>query len=362
MWVILRLLVATVVGVARFFWRWGAKGELRHHGDLEWQYVESKHKNRVVATAFGVTFRHPVRFRLSSEGRLDRLFKAVGFTHEVQTGDPAFDGRLYIACDHPALAPVLQEDAGARAAILELFTATTKAIRTDGEMLWVTRTGNHPPTDKELAQLARLREALQAVPAESLHVLRDGFFWRALLVESIAWSVALYGTPGLIEIATRRHPQYFEWEPVISTGLGAAVGVFVLLFGLSWWLLRGSSRAHRVLTESLILLLLGVPLSSIQAVSDVNIALDRSPAEMVEAGVESKHTRITRGRRGRRQTHYHLVLQPPAHAPTRVPRDIEVASAIYHRATPGGRLEIEFRSGALGIPWVGRVEPRRAQH
>jgi hypothetical protein len=223
----------------------------------------------------------------------------------------------------------------------------------------VHRSGDTPPDDTELSELIAIRDALNTVPPEHFQTLRDPFFWKALLVESIAWSLAIYGAPTIIEIATRSHPQYFDWMPVIKMGLLLAIVVFALLFGLAWWLLRGSSRAHRVLTESLFVLLIGVPLSSIQMLSDANIALDRSAPTIVEQRVADKYTRITRGRRGRTRTHYHLRLSGGSRAAVYVPGDIEVSGAIYQRTGVGGRINIVVRAGAARIPWVEDVRPVR---
>lgn len=306
MWVILRLLTAALVGAAKYFRRHASFAERRIRGDIPWVFTQSKHKGRIVGTRFGVPFEHPVFFQLSREGGLDAWFKRIGFTHEVQTGDPEFDELVYVSCDHPALAPVLQADGEVRAAIQRLVGHTaTKRMHADGAHLWVDRGGDAMPDDAAIRDLDTVRSALAAIPAEHLQVLRDPFFWRALLVESIVWGAVFYGAPAVLEMTVRGHPQYFAWSPVIVTGLGASVGIFALLLGLAWWLLRGSSRTHRVITESAILLAIGVPLSSIQMVSDVNIALDRSVPEIISPEVREKYTRITRSRKGRTRTHYH---------------------------------------------------------
>lgn len=98
-----------------------------------------------------------------------------------------------MTCDHPAIHPVLQEDQNARTASLRLFEREAEEISSDGAHLWVYRDGDAMPDEHEVAQLEKLRAALAAVPAANLDLLHDRFFWRALLVESIAWSLAIYG-------------------------------------------------------------------------------------------------------------------------------------------------------------------------
>ncbi|HUR58914.1 MAG TPA: hypothetical protein VM029_14470 [Opitutaceae bacterium] len=358
MWVVLRLVTALVVGLLKFFWRGAGGGETKRSAEIEWRLKQGKHKGRVVSTTFGVPFTHPVFFRLTKEDFWDRYFKKIGFTREVQTGDASFDEAIYVSCDHPAMAPVLQADADMRAAIDGLFSKGAQRIFADGKVLWAHFPRDVFPGETELGRLATIRDALNAVPPEHLQTLRDPFFWKALLVESVVWSIVIYGAPALVEIATRSHPQYFEWGPVIKTGLLAAVGIFAFLFGLSWWLLRGSSRAH-VLTESFVALLIGVPLSSIQMLSDSNIALDRSAPVVVEQMVADKYTRVTVSSKGRRRTHYHLRFSGAVTDPFRIPADIEVAVSVYQRASKGHPLFIQMRQGAAGIPWVEDMRPAR---
>jgi len=99
-----------------------------------------------------------------------------GFAREFQTGAEAFDRKVSMTCDHPAIHPVLQEDQNARAAILRLFEREAEEISSDGAHLWVYRDGDAMPDEHEVAQLEKLRAALAAVPAANLDLLHDRFF------------------------------------------------------------------------------------------------------------------------------------------------------------------------------------------
>jgi hypothetical protein len=299
-----------------------------------------------------------VTFHLSRENRLDRFFKAVGFSREIQSGDPEFDRRIYVSCDHPALGPVLEANPEVRAAIVALFHEGAKWLRADGEHLWAERRGDELPGSATLGRLTIVRDALQQVPAEHLNALRDPFFWRVLLVESVAWSIAIYAAPSIIELATRSNPQYLNLAPVFKWGFVLGLAGFGFLFAFARLLLRGSSRAHRVLTESGILLFFGVPLSSLQVVSDVNIAFDREPSFVAVHTVESKYTRVTRSKRGTR-THYHLRFLPSGPEVFPVPANVEVDWRVYNGVGPNGKVAFEMRPGALKIPWVQDIQPLR---
>lgn len=359
MWVLLRLLAALIAGLLKFLWRRTTAGDPKQTGAIAWWLYQQKHKGRTVATRFGVRLASPIFFRLTREGGFDRFFKRIGFTTEIQTGDEAFDRGVYVSCDHPALAPVLQADASARAAVLVLFSKGVRTIVTDGEYLWADRQGDTPPDEATLAELARLQTALLQVPAEHLRMLRDRFFWRALVVESVAWGVAFYGVPAIFQMATREEPLYFDWTPVIVAGLAAGVVGFSLLFALSWRVLRGSSRSHRVLTESAVLLALGVPFSAVELVSDANIILDRSEPMIVERTVERTYTTTSRRRRGRTRTHYHVQFAPAPADPHGIPRSVQVRASLHRLAAPGVPVEFVLREGALGFTWVETLRLKR---
>jgi hypothetical protein len=125
---------------------------------------------------------------------------------------------------------------------------------------------------------------------------------------------------------------------------------------LAWWLLRGSSRAHRVFLESLLALGIGVPPSSLVVASDLNIALDRSTPTVVTTTVRSKFVTVTRGKGGPRN-HFHFALGAREPATISVPTQMEVSSPTYGSVAEGGRVAIVMRNGALGVPWVQEIRP-----
>jgi len=359
MWIVLRLLTAVIVGIMRYYWRRTGVDHRKQTGGLAWVLTQTRNKHRIVSTSFGVPFAHPVFFRLSPERGWDRFFKHVGFAHELQTGDAVFDDAIYVACDHPALAPVLQEAADARAAVLALFRGGAQCIYSDGANLWVRRHGGAEPNPADLAQLATVRDALQAVPAADLQTLRDRYFWRALAVGAVAWSLAFYGVPAIFEMLARTEPLYFNWTPVVTLGLGAALGALALLVGLTWLLLRNSSRTHRIFVESALVLLFGVPFSSIVLVSDANISLDRSAPVVHRATVRETYTTITHGKGGSVHIHYYVRLDPGKDPANPLPTALEVTRSVYSDAHQGRPLAVTMRAGALGFPWVQeiRAEP-----
>jgi hypothetical protein len=359
MWVFLRLLTAAIVGVVRFQRRQTGVDGYRSTGEIRWVYRQQKNKHRVVSTSFGLAIEHPVFLRLSHEGVIDRFFKAMGLAREFQTGAQTFDDRVYVTCDHPAIETLLQEDDDVRHGILDLLQRDVGYLYTDGAYVWARRRGDAMPNEAELVQLEKIRAGLASIPAESFRVLRDPFLWRALVVESIAWSLACYGFPVFLEMLSRPEPLYFDWGPLVRIGLWVALGIFITLTTLSWLLLRGSSRAHRVFVGSFLLLTIGVPLSSVEMVSDANIALDQSEAIVMRVTVEGKYTTVTRGRRGRKRTKYYLNIRPPSDAPVPLPQHVQVPSTTYRQVGEHSEVTITLHRGRFNFPWVKSILPAR---
>lgn len=356
MWVLLRLLTAAAAGLLKFLRRRKGGGQRKRTGEIDWAVKQVLSNGRAIATTFGVALPQPLALQFAHEGGIDRFFKRLGFSEEAQTGDAEFDARVYIACDHPAVAALLRDHAEVRAAILALLTReSTKRLYTDGAHLWVERSGGAMPDEATLQRLAQLRDALQAVPAERLTVLRDPFLHRALLIEAIGWALAWYGLPVLLESGLRPHPLYFDWSPVIWRGLGLAVALWIILFALARLLLRGSSRAHRVLTGSAFILVLGVPPSAIQMVSDANTRLDRSAPTVLRPVILQRQLHADGDGRGGQVFRYTLRLEPLADAPVPLPAELKVTPDLYDAVRDGRRLAITLRHGALGVPWVENI-------
>lgn len=357
MWIILRLCFAAAIGLLRFNSRQVRPEETRRTDGLDWVLRRVRNKQRVISTSFGMPFAHPLYLRFSREGWFDRMAKSAGFAHEIQTDDTAFDRATYIACDHPALGQVLRHDAEARQAITALFAAGATGIDADGNHLWVRRKGDTPPEADQLRQLGRLQSALAVVPAHTWAAQRDPFFWRAFIISCVAWSLAFYGLPAFFELKFAQIPLYFDYLAVIQAGLVTAGVILALALTAVWYLVRGSSRAHRIFTESALVFGLGIPFSSIAIFSDLNTTLDLAPAEVLSLSVQQAYT-STHTRKGRQYTKYHLQLSAPANGRIPAPGAIEVPADLYVAARAQGGVVLTLRRGALGLPWIESLRAR----
>lgn len=356
MWVMLRVLTLVVVYLWKFLWR---RQGIDEYEQFEGETAAKKvvrNKGSFVRAFHGLVYDGPLAFQFSRERCWDAFFKGLGLAVEQQTDDPRFDAAIYITCDQPALGEMLRGRDSARAALLTLFNSGVKRVFADGAYVWAEVTEERHDARAIRQSLAKLRKGLRTIDPSNQRSRRDGFFWRAVAIEALAWSLACYGIPGFLEWAWSRATLYPDAVPLFKFGLLCSLGVFALLFSLIVALLRGSSRGHRIIIESLLLLAIGVPLSTVQAVSDINIQLDPGPPQRVVSHVRHKQIEVRKGRRSQ-STHYILSLQAEGGRGGAAFNRIEVESSVYHAAQVGSPVTVVIRPGRFGIPWIEAVRP-----
>jgi hypothetical protein len=217
-------------------------------------------------------------------------------------------------------------------------------------------------SDEDLAELLAICGALKRGEPTGYRWFADPFLGKAIVVEALIWTVALYGAPAQVEQLYRSYvlgeeQRHLDLWALLRPGLMLAAGGFVGLMGLVILFLRGSSRGHRIMLESALVLGLGLPLSGIQVVSDYNLGQDSSaPRQDVYRVVEAWDTRGHGVNRSQLRTQYYLILTPLSDGAPRVRPYLQVSAANYYRAPKGTVLKITSRAGRLRIPWLVRLE------
>jgi hypothetical protein len=120
-------------------------------------------------------------------------------------------------------------------------------------------------------------------------------------------------------------------------------------------LMHNSSRGHRIVVESAVVLLLALPITGMQIASDANRALDRSDSVYAAGRIAGLETRRHRRRSGSYNT-FHVFLAPTTErAAIDLPREIVVPVDVFERAGTGKTLEAELGRGWLGRPWYRAI-------
>lgn len=352
MWIVIRLALAAIGFVIRQLSRGRLpKTPLTYDGT---PYFEKIHKNKHRITGFtiGMARKSPSWVRLHAESRTDRFFKRLGVANEIQTGDSAFDERVYVTCDHPFVGTVLCETPDLRRAIVAALDAGYKRISFDGAALRMERSSSTSPSLEDLRLMKTLWETSWRLEDELPSRFADPFLWKALVVEGVIWSILGFAIGAAIQMVVHKEDFHVWQREVWKLGVFVAVAGFAFLIALVVLWMRGSSRGHRVIVESAIVLLIGMPTASVQVVGDTNRALDDSPAIVLERTLEQCEVREHRGKRGRRWYSYHLwIIQEAEQTGPKLPHEIETTRVMCNAASAGATVEIQLGRGRWGIPW-----------
>jgi hypothetical protein len=341
------------------FWRRRrpSKAEGAHKGA---PYYLRKHTDKkgkeIIAVTIGMPMETPNWIRMHRESRADRFFKRMGIASEMATGDPEFDKQVYVTSDHPAVVTLLTGSAELRAAVMRsLAMVGATCVRYDGSAIWIMEIPGSAVIPLHLDILAELREASSPLSQASNHWYADRFLWKALLIEGLIWAIFGYATGACIEAVGDQTDRHLWTDPLVWTGLLRALLAFIgILASIALWM-RGSSRGHRILVESAVVLAFGLPVTGIQAVADSNRVLDDSPAQTVNLEIDRCEARES-GSRGRTKTYYALVFTSPDRPPGQVvPSEIRVTKRLCDALRRGNVLEIKIGAGRWGFPWYRQI-------
>ncbi len=354
MWILVRVAFALAGFAARWFGVLGRPKGIPHEVGGRTVLRAKRDNLRGGHNHFvGVELKAPIWFRLSRENKYDRWFKRVGLSAEVETGDADFDKFVYLACDHPGFESLLKRSAEARALISELLWAGVTRIDYRGDVVWCSM--KREPSAHEQSLVARLGEVLAPLRDDASSRFSDPFLLKALVVESAVWSMATYAAASFL--VTLSLPEiYLTDASYLLPGLGLAVGLFVLLVGGVWFFLSGSSRGHRLIVESAVVLICALPIAGIQIFDDLNRGLDSSEVKVRTNRSECQRlvSTSTGRRRGPRTTITHWLHVSGSAEGITLPSPVRFPGDCAH-APRGALATFTLGRGALGSPWYRSI-------
>lgn len=317
-----------------------------------------KHNKQIKGTVLVVELECSAIFKLSHETSWDRYFKAIGLSKEIQTGDDAFDDLIYIACDSGAFSHELRHDETTRKKILHLMRNGATAILGDGKLLVIEFPGDVSGHSDKIKAAIELARSLSDLDRNFQSSNKDHFVLKAIAAECLIIALATYAFTSFLEwriYTDAEHTIYLDGMSVVSRGLGVGVVLTILFFGLIVFLLKGSSRGHRIIAESALFLGLSLPIGGIALLSDLNTELDKGKPTVVERGIYRKYITSYRYKR-RTYYHYHVVFDAPAGDDSiQLPGEITVSKEIYDQISPKKAIGLEIMPGRLGLAWFREI-------
>jgi len=360
MWILFKLSIALV----GFVIRWSRISFRKPHGTIDgspyFQVVVKTKSGTVTDTMIGVPFSFPALFSFHIEDGQDAFWKKLGLSHEFQTGDQEFDGKIYIASDNSGLHQILEDVPEVRKSIVEVLGEKGPfekkcRLRFDGSRLWYQTPSQIADVEGTVRNLIRLKTQLLSARDRVTAFWKDRFFLRCLAVESTIWALAAYSWGSFIDLTWHSEDQHLRVTRLILYSGFTAAAMIAILLGAVTTLIRGSSRAHRVILESKFLLVFSVPLAAFSGFSDLNRSLDTGPSIVEKLQVQQVEERRHRRRRGGVYHTYHVYLVPQNGNDSEAVRDgrwIQITIDRYRAAVSGKQAVMEIGPGRLGVPWI----------
>ena len=353
MWFLLRIMFAGLIAVLRYRWinqsiddseSWRNDIYYRRGdrpGDIHW----------------GLGFDRPLIFELLLERRSDRWLKSIGLLVEQQTGDRAFDDRVYIRGDQPILGQFLSSDPATRAEITTLLDLGVKRIYCDGVRLWVKDYSPLASKHEVFLALRTLRSRLLTIHPEAILRIPNPITWRIATVEAFVWGLAVYAATGLVELI-RAGEFSHEITRLMPYAFGACLLAVVSSAGFIGVLVRRSSFAKTVIWEACLVLVLAVPIASVALVLDANSFLDRAPRNSSHYQIVERSARhYYRFGRGSYVpvVDYLVRVSPQKTGDPAINRWLIVPRETHDDKSAA--LLVVWGVGALGLPWIESSRP-----
>lgn len=278
MWIILKFF-GILIGWNKWLWirrkkQLGAATYIEKAGEIA-GYVFIR-RNR---TILKMELNYELAFKFSPETILDRLFKSLGISTEIQVGDPGFDKKVYLGTNSKDLIKAIAENAELKDSLLTIFKDLALKIEADSRFIEVSYYGERRDLTKSIKALARIVEWINKVPTKKISQLRDPFFLKILAAEFWISGVAIYGIISFIEYHFSARV-IIDLAPLIGWAFIALAFAFLGAVPLFIFTLRGSARSHQILIENMSYLFVGFPLAAFFLMADLNRSLDENEKEV----------------------------------------------------------------------------------
>lgn len=365
MWIILKLTLSFFALLFRF---WGRFSDLVDKESKNFNGVnyflkfdtEEKNKTQVItATYFGFEVDSKVIFDITEESRWDIFFKTIGFSEEFQTGDQLFDKHFYISSDNAAVKRFLRSEEIIRAEIMNLFTEGCVKIYSSRSIIWFKFSGNKSRKEEVISLCNNLQEKFSEALKRLKHLKSDPFEFKTLLIEGIIYSLAIYSITGFSEFYFYEGDVHLTPFQVVRMGIFVGVLAALFLLLLIYLFMKGSSRSHRIIIESAMVLGISLPAGGFIVVSDINKNLDKSEAHIVQAKVENVYMTEHRSRKSRTTYTYHMNISTQNEpVGIHIPTTIKISEDLYSQLSAGRVIIMRVKEGYLHYPWIEDISPQ----
>jgi hypothetical protein len=290
----------------------------------------------------------PAPLTLRLETRVDRAGKSLRINRETQTGDAAFDERVYLESDAPDAAVLAAlVDPGLRANVVKSLELGAASVALDREGNLVVSRPLRQASLLALEQLTPLIDALGAA-AEAIPPLVA-----TRPARTLAGRLTIVAVVSAIVSLVLFFLVDWLWEPLgpdLYTTC-AVIGFFLWFVALPIlvFVLRGRSDSLRLLATSVIALAFALPIGATDLAIVVNGLFDRSTPIDHE-------TRVTQMRKtSGKSTAYYITFD--SWHPGEKTIETSVGSSLYYKLASGSTITVTTADGALRWERLIRITP-----
>lgn len=285
---------------------------------------------------------------IHKENLLDKLFKLTGISCEFQCNDKEFDQEYYIDSEDYKFCRMLFASEKARDIIKKIFTLNIKYLSTDDNMLWVNCKSNHKPSEEKIetivSNLYFLLEIIEQLDcsANNANLAKK---WRSIIKVSWRFYLTAIGIDIYIIffgnlIAEELFKHSLEYS--LPTALLASLIVIKTFFR--------SSKSHKAIKYSLLILLPSIAIFIYDAMYVLNIALDSSRETVYTVQVIDKESH-----RGRKYGRSYQIRTTPFLS-EHDQYTLQDSRELYHCLNIGDEVRLIVKDGYLGFRWIKSEE------
>lgn len=313
--------------------------------------LEGKRKALPLQMTLSVEFPTEAAFTVTREGAMERLFKRLRISEEIQTGDPDFDRACYLATPRPRFTEAYFRSAEKRRSVMGLMAQGFREVRLkDSRLTAVLRVrelaGNPAPAlvADALDCLGRLLTEIPTGIQEAIQPAGAGVRQKQAVIFGGIGTVMLAGMVATI------WADAFCWPlsplRLFGDSLKFSLGPMILFMALAVWALKGRATSHWEIVAAVSLALIGFPLAGFGLGAAANGELDTAPIQTHSVRVVQKYTR----------THKTSTTHIAAAESWRIAGRTEAIAFpadAWDRITPGRTtLTCDTRPGRLGFEWL----------
>ncbi len=337
----------------------GSKGFTE--GKLEYKYYHFKK-----GLFLGCDAPKNIDFTIKPEKKVDRFFKWLGVSEELQIGEQDVDREIYFATENRSIIDAVKQSKQLQQAFLEVINLCNqkglklRRLNCQGGRIWLQLSQNKLFKDfdfsiEEIAEtfipvLKNITDELDTKITLSARV-RDPFLIRAVAILSVSTGSLFYAMSFFLAHIYLKSPQLITLKPLIIDAAIIGLGMVVIMSIITINLLGKTSRAHLVLIEIILIGSFSFTTSAAFLMMDINSEYDFSKSHFTNVRVYSK--RITYGRRA--PTKYLLNLGNGRQKYD----EVRVSASFYSQINIHDILCSEEKDGFMGYRWIKNISSQK---